>query len=316
MAVLIEGLYKKYQDRPVLGGINLLVPSGTVGAVLGPNGAGKTTMVRIIATLERADAGRVIVDGTDVAVDPHEVRKKIGLSGQFAAVDDRLTGYENLSLVARLYGLSRRDAATRSRDLLDRLSLGEVADRPVGSYSGGMRRRIDLAGALIYNPPVIILDEPTTGLDPQSRMDIWDLVREQVAKGTTVVLTTQYLEEADQLADNILVMNRGEVVAFGTGDELKGAVGGDRLQIVLPDASSLELATTRLAGLGELLAPPDARLHRIEIRVLDGATDLATALRHLDGVPILEIGLTRATLDDVFLRLTGPASSREIGPIV
>jgi ABC-2 type transport system ATP-binding protein len=306
-AVEITGLTKSFGAKKALDGVDLAMPAGQVFALLGPNGAGKTTAVRIITTLLRPDSGSVVVAGTDVTADPDQVRRSIGLSGQYAAVDDKLTGFENLYLVAKLYGMRRKQAATTARGLLERFHLDDAADRLTGTYSGGMRRRLDLAGALVAAPPVVVLDEPTTGLDPQSRLDTWDVVGELVSDGATVLLTTQYLEEADQLADRIAVIDHGKVIANGTGDELKSATGGERLELVTAEERDIPVAHRILAAVG--IAPPtvDRRARRLEVAVGDGQQALAAAVGRLNAerVRCLDLGLRRATLDDVFLTLTG-----------
>src|SRR6185437_7346270 len=237
-----SGLVKIYGKVRALDGLDLAVPEGTILGLLGPNGAGKTTAVRILTTLITPDEGHARVAGLDVAREPSKVRAKLGLSGQYAAVDEYLTGYENLDMVGRLYGLSRTAAKERARELLEKFSLSDAGDRPVKTYSGGMRRRLDLAGALVADVPVLFLDEPTTGLDPRSRTEVWEMITELVQGGTTVLLTTQYLEEADQLADNILVIDHGKAIAEGTADELKAQIGGERVEIVLARAQDLAVA--------------------------------------------------------------------------
>ena len=234
-----RGLVKRYGEVTALDGLDLTVPEGTVLGLLGPNGAGKTTAVRVLTTLLTADEGSATVAGVDVFADPKGVRERIGLSGQYAAVDEYLTGFENLDMIGRLYRLGRTRARERARELLERFSLTDAADRPVKTYSGGMRRRLDLAGALVAAPKVLFLDEPTTGLDPRSRVEMWDVIRELVAGGTTLLLTTQYLEEADRLADEIVVIDRGRVIAKGTADELKAQVGGERVEVVVQTAAEL-----------------------------------------------------------------------------
>jgi ABC-2 type transport system ATP-binding protein len=249
-AVRVEGLTKSFGATRALDGVDLEIPSGTILGLLGPNGAGKTTTVRILTTLLRPDAGRAVVAGYDVVEQPQQVRKAIGLSGQYAAVDENLTGSENLYLVGRLYGLSRKAARARAAELLARFKLTEPAERPSKTYSGGMRRRLDLAGALVSSPQVVVLDEPTTGLDPRGRLDTWSMISELVADGATVLLTTQYLEEADQLADRIVVIDRGRAIAAGTADELKSQVGGERLQVVVARPEQVAFAQQVLADVG------------------------------------------------------------------
>jgi ABC-2 type transport system ATP-binding protein len=306
------GLVKTYGELRALDGLDLAVPEGTVLGLLGPNGAGKTTVVRILATLLDADGGSAEVAGFDVARQPGRVREQIGLSGQYAAVDEYLTGFENLDMVGRLYGLGARRSRERARELLERFTLSEAADRPVKTYSGGMRRRLDLAGALVAQPPVLFLDEPTTGLDPRSRIDMWEVIVELVKAGTTLLLTTQYLEEADRLADDILVIDHGRAIAHGTADELKGQVGGERVEIVVGTAADLAGTRTVLAALadGEVVVEEHAR--RVTAPVKGGAGVLMEALRRLDaeGIAVLDVALRRPTLDDVFLTLTGHAAEQ------
>jgi ABC-2 type transport system ATP-binding protein len=310
VAVRAEALVKTYGSTRALDGIDLEVPSGTVLGLLGPNGAGKTTAVRIFTTLLRPDSGRAWVAGHDVQAEPDAVRRAIGLSGQYAAVDENLTGFENLYMVGRLYGMNKRDARARSRELIGRFSLDEAAGRPAKTYSGGMRRRLDLAGALVGRPEVVLLDEPTTGLDPRGRLDTWEVIGELVADGTTVLLTTQYLEEADRLADTILVLDRGKVIATGTADQLKAQVGGELLQVVVAEEAELAAATRVLTDIGS--GEPEVNTHGREVQVLvdAGPKSLIEALRRLDaeGVVVLDVSLHRPTLDDVFLSLTGHAA--------
>jgi ABC-2 type transport system ATP-binding protein len=304
-AIVAEGLVKRYGKVTALDGMDLRVPAGTVLGVLGPNGAGKTTTVQILTTLQKPDAGHATVAGFDVVKDAQELRSHIGASGQYAAVDQELTGAENLEMVGRLYHLGTKRAKARGRELLARFSLADAADRPVKGYSGGMRRRLDLAGALVANPPVLFLDEPTTGLDPRARTELWDVIAELVAGGTTLLLTTQYLEEADRLADSIAVVDHGRVIARGTADELKDLVGGERIELVVgthADVATARRALARLAG-GE----PQAEGFRLTVPVTHGAKALTEALVLLaaDGVDVRDIGVRRPTLDDVFLTLTG-----------
>jgi ABC-2 type transport system ATP-binding protein len=305
-----SGLVKIYGKVRALDGLDLAVPEGTILGLLGPNGAGKTTAVRILTTLIEADRGTATVAGLDVVKDAAKVRAKLGLSGQYAAVDEYLTGYENLDMVGRLYGLGRTVARERARELLERFSLADAGDRPVKTYSGGMRRRLDLAGALVADVPVLFLDEPTTGLDPRSRNEVWEMITELVQGGTTVLLTTQYLEEADQLADNIVVIDHGKAIAEGTSDELKEQVGGERIEIVVASPGELESARSVLAGLlgTEVEIEPQSRT--LMAPVSDGAAVLMEALRRLDAehIKLSDVALRRPTLDDVFLSLTGHAS--------
>ncbi|HEX3004424.1 MAG TPA: ATP-binding cassette domain-containing protein [Angustibacter sp.] len=309
-AVVAEGLVKQYGEVTALDGLSLAVPQGTVLGVLGPNGAGKTTTVRVLTTLLRPDAGRAEVAGVDVLADPAEARRRIGLSGQYAAVDEYLTGFENLDMVGRLYHLGRKASRGRARELLERFRLDEAADRPVKTYSGGMRRRLDLAGALVADPSVLFLDEPTTGLDPRSRSDMWEVIKELVAGGTSLLLTTQYMEEAEQLADSIVVIDRGQVIAEGTADQLKLQIGGERLEVVVAEPARLGEARELLAGIASGDLSTDEHTHRISVPVRNGTQSLVEALRRLDGagVSVSDVGLRRPTLDDVFLSLTGHAA--------
>jgi ABC-2 type transport system ATP-binding protein len=304
------GLVKTYGQTHALDGLDLAVPEGTVTALLGPNGAGKTTAVRILATLLEPDSGSAEVAGIDVRVNPAAVRAKIGLSGQYAAVDEYLTGYENLEMVGRLYGLGRARSNERARELLDVFALSDSADRPVKTYSGGMRRRLDLAGALVAQPPVLFLDEPTTGLDPRGRADLWEVITQLVKAGATLLLTTQYMEEADRLADDIVVIDHGKAIAQGTASELKDLVGGERIEIVLGDGADIERARTLLQQLAAGDVVVDAQAHRLVVPVSGGSRVLVDALRRLDalGTPVVDIALRRPTLDDVFLTLTGHAA--------
>ena len=306
-AIFAEGLVKRYGKVTALDGIDLAVPQGSVLAMLGPNGAGKTTTVRVLTTLLVPDEGRATVAGVDVLKDPRTLRSKIGASGQYAAVDEYLTGFENLEMVGRLYHLGTKRAKERARELLDRFSLTEAADRPVKGYSGGMRRRLDLAGALVANPEVLFLDEPTTGLDPRARLELWDVIAELVAGGTTLLLTTQYMEEAERLADSIVVIDRGAIIERGTADELKARVGGERIELVVRDESELATAQRALQPMayGEIRVEPGIRRLKVPIRGGSAALVEAIGLLNAHGVGVNDVGLRRPTLDDVFLALTG-----------
>lgn len=306
-----HNLVKTYQAGKntvvALDDLSLSVPKGTVQALLGPNGAGKTTTVKVLTTLIRPDSGSAHIDGVDVLEHPERIRRMIGVSGQYAAVDENLTGFENLEMVGRLYHLSPAESKKRARELIEMFDLVEAADRVVKGFSGGMRRRIDLAGALVVNPPVLFLDEPTTGLDPRSRLALWDVIKKLVAEGTTVLLTTQYLEEADQLAHNIAVIDEGKVIAQGSGDELKLLVGGQRVEITVHDLDQVEQATKVLAHHvnGEITAGADERT--LIGPVENAAKTLQAVLKDLadSGVELNDAGMRRPTLDDVFLQLTG-----------
>ncbi|NJP93126.1 ATP-binding cassette domain-containing protein [Nonomuraea sp. FMUSA5-5] len=302
--VVAEGLHKSFGDTHALRGLDLSVPAGTVCGVLGPNGAGKTTAVRILATLSDPDAGHARIAGHDVVREAAQVRERIGLAGQYAAVDEKLTGRGNLRMFGRLYHLPRRQAHQRADELLDRFGLTDAADRPVHGYSGGMRRRLDLITCLILRPEVLFLDEPTTGLDPRSRGEIWDSIRELVADGTTVLLTTQYLDEADQLADDIAVIDHGKVIATGTPDELKATIG-DRLDVTLEDPATLPAAATVLTTLAGT-EPTTTDADRLTVALPATGLRLADIVRELDhaGVAAADLSLRRPTLDEVFLRLT------------
>ncbi|MEV6035748.1 ATP-binding cassette domain-containing protein [Nonomuraea sp. NPDC052116] len=302
--VVAEGLHKSFGDTHALRGLNLSVPRGTVCGVLGPNGAGKTTAVRILATLSDPDAGHARIAGYDVVREAGKVRARIGLAGQYAAVDEQLSGRGNLRMFGRLSHLSRREAHRRADELLERFGLMDAADRQVAGYSGGMRRRLDLITSLILRPEVLFLDEPTTGLDPRSRGEIWDNVRELVADGTTVLLTTQYLDEADQLADDIAVVDHGQVIATGTPDELKSTIG-DRLDVTLEDPAAMPAAMTVLNTLTGT-DPTTTGADRLSVALPGGGLRLADIVRELDraGVAAADVSLRRPTLDEVFLRLT------------
>ena len=319
-AIEAEGLVKVYRSRKsevrALDGVDLEVREGTVLGLLGPNGAGKTTTVRILATLLRADAGRATVAGLDVARQAQEVRKLIGLSGQYAAVDENLTGRENLWMFGRLYQLPSGEASRRTDRLLERFSLEDAADRVAKTYSGGMRRRLDLAAALIGQPQVLFLDEPTTGLDPRSRLAMWDVIRSQVREGKTLLLTTQYLEEADELADEIVVVDHGKIIARGTADELKTQVGGERIEVVVHTRSDIPTALERIRPFGDGEAIVDEHTKRITLPSAGGAHALVQVVAALNeaSVGIDDIGVRRPTLDDVFLSLTGHAAEEANGP--
>ena len=313
LAVRAEGLVKRYGSVTALDHLDLEVPVGGILGLLGPNGAGKTTAVRILTTLLVPDEGRAVVAGHDVLSHPDAVRGRIGLSGQYAAVDQDLTGRENLVMVGRLCRLGLRGARARAAELLERFDLVDAADRPVKGYSGGMRRRLDLAGALVATPPVLFLDEPTTGLDPRSRLAMWDVIRELTAGGTTLLLTTQYLEEADQLARDVLVIDHGRAIARGTPDELKAMVGGERIGIVVVDRERIGDAAAVLAAHARDEVRTDAQTGLVEAAVHGGAATLALvidALARAD-VSVGEVGLRRATLDEVFLTLTGQPADAE-----
>jgi ABC-2 type transport system ATP-binding protein len=304
-AIEVQGLRKSYGDVVALDGIDLSASHGTVLGLLGPNGAGKTTAVRILTTLLPPDGGEARVNGLDVVRDARALRRQIGLAGQYAAVDENLTGTQNLYMVGRLYHMPKGDARTRAAELLERFDLTDAGDRPVGTYSGGMRRRLDLAAALVVRPPVLFLDEPTTGLDPRSRLGLWETIEARVAAGTTVLLTTQYLDEADRLADRIAVIDQGRVIAEGTPDELKGRVGGERLEVTLDDGGQREAAIAALEPLAR--ERPACEDGVLRAPVERGRGVIAEAVRRLDaaGVGIADISMRRPTLDDVFLTLTG-----------
>jgi ABC-2 type transport system ATP-binding protein len=304
-AIETQDLQKSYGDVRALCGVDLSVPRGTVYGLLGPNGAGKTTAVRILTTLLPPTEGTARVEGLDVVADADELRSRIGLAGQYAAVDENLTGFENLEMVGRLYHRPRDEARARARELLERFELDDAADRMVKTYSGGMRRRLDLAAALVIRPPVLFLDEPTTGLDPRSRLGMWEVIERRRAAGTTVLLTTQYLDEADRLADRIAVIDHGVVIAEGTSEELKDRVGGERLEVSLADSAQAEAAVSALATLARERASCEDGIVRVPISERRGT--IARAVRLLDEarVEFEDISVRVPTLDDVFMTLTG-----------
>jgi ABC-2 type transport system ATP-binding protein len=310
---------KAFGDVRALVDVDLDVARGTVLGLLGPNGAGKTTMVRILTTLLLPDEGRAEVAGFDVVRQTDEIRKLIGLAGQFAAVDENLTGRENIELVGRLYHLPKAEAKRRATELLERFGLVDAADRTVKTYSGGMRRRLDLGASLVGRPSILFLDEPTTGLDPRSRIDLWQVIRELVATGTTVLLTTQYLEEADELANRIVVIDHGRIIAEGTSDELKAKVGGDVIEVTVTDATQLRAAAAlvvQAAGGSASEVQVDNVLGKVTVRVNHGSTVLADTVRLLDaaGIGFGDLALRKPTLDDVFLTLTGRPAEEPPAP--
>ncbi len=307
-AIEVRGLVKRFGEVLALDGVDLTARQGQVLGLLGPNGAGKTTLVRVLATLLKADAGSAQVLGLDVRRDAAALRERIGLAGQYAAVDENLTGLENLTMVGRLYGNDRQWAKARGRELLDRFELADAAARPTKTYSGGMRRRLDLAAALVAKPPVLFLDEPTTGLDPRSRLSLWAVIESLVAEGTTVLLTTQYLDEADRLADQIAVIDHGRVIAEGTSDQLKDRLGGERLEVRLDATADPEVAVRALAAMSDEPPTVERDLVRVSVRERSGA--IVEAVRRLSdaGVGVDDLALRRPTLDDVFLALTGHAA--------
>lgn len=308
--ITARGLVKKYGDVVALDGLDLTVPEGTVFGLLGPNGAGKTTAVRILTTLLKPDSGTATVDGIDVLRKPNAVRRVIGLTGQYAAVDEYLTGRENLRMFGDLYHLPSAYVKERSQELLERFDLADAADRSLRTYSGGMRRRLDLAASLIAKPRVLFLDEPTTGLDPRSRIGLWEVITDLVADGTTVLLTTQYLEEADQLAEEIVVIDHGRVIARGTSDVLKDQVGGDRLEVVVTDPAQLDAAAQTLSPVSQGEVTIDREAAKVIAPVVGGSLTLVEGVRALDAanIGIADVVLRRPTLDDVFLTLTGHAA--------
>jgi ABC-2 type transport system ATP-binding protein len=306
LAVRAEGLVKTFGDTRAVDGVDLQVEAGTVYGVLGPNGAGKTTTIRMLATLLRPDGGHAEIFGHDVVREPQIIRQLVGVTGQYASVDETLSATENLVIFSRLLGLSRADSKRKAVELLEEFGLTEAAKRPLKQFSGGMRRRLDLAASLIAQPPLIFLDEPTTGLDPRTRAQMWDTIRRLVAQGSTVVLTTQYLDEADQLADRIAVIDTGKVVAEGTGDELKSSIGTSSLQLRPADPADLEAvsrAVERVLGVPATVSPEAGRL-TAPMQNPDLVTDLLVTLRE-DGIRLVELSVQKPTLDEVFLTLTG-----------
>lgn len=310
-AILAEGLHKSYGKTHALMGLDLVAEEGSVLGILGPNGAGKTTAVRILTTLLKPDSGRAEVAGMDVVKHAAAVRARIGLAGQYAAVDELLTGYENLKMIGQLYHLAGALATRRANELLERFDLAEVAGRLVKTYSGGMRRRLDLAASLIMTPLILFLDEPTTGLDPHGRLTMWAIIQDLADAGTTVVLTTQYLEEADHLAQQIAVIDQGRVIASGTADELKAQIGGERLELTLTPGSNLDAALQTLYPYRSGEVQVDVAERHLAVPVTHGARQLAAIVRDLDAaqITLTDLALRRPTLDDVFLTLTGHAST-------
>lgn len=309
-AIAVKNLQKSYGKLKVLRGVNFTVKRGTVLALLGPNGAGKTTTIKILSTLLMADGGSAQINGHDIKRNAAEVRASIGLTGQYSAVDEYLTGQENLELIGRLYRMRRSDAAQRATELIEQFDLVDASNRPVKTYSGGMKRRLDLAMSLIAGPPIIFLDEPTTGLDPRSRMVMWSMIKKLVESGTTILLTTQYMEEADQLADNIIVIDQGKVIAEGTSTQLKAKIGSDRLELTIAKKSNFDKAVKLIDGKG-LQADPEERT--INIATKDGTKTLRTVLQKLEAakVDVEKVSLHQPTLDDVFINLTGHGTTKE-----
>jgi ABC-2 type transport system ATP-binding protein len=309
-AIVVRGLQKSYKDFEVLKGVDFSVPQGTILALLGPNGAGKTTTIKILSTLLLPNGGKASIEGFDVVSEAKQVRANIGLTGQYAAVDEYLTGIENLVLIGRLYRLSKQEAENRADELLEQFDLVEAGKRAVRTYSGGMRRRLDLAMSLIASPPVIFLDEPTTGLDPRSRLTMWSKIKQLAKSGKTILLTTQYMEEADQLADNIVVIDNGVVIAEGTSDQLKSKVGADRLELTIADKKGYELAKKVIDG-KSLKADDENRVLSVATR--DGVKVLRLLLQKLEShnIEVENVSLHRPTLDDVFLTLTGHSAEQK-----
>jgi ABC-2 type transport system ATP-binding protein len=314
-AIRVTNVYKSYKDVQALAGVSLEVPAGSVVGLLGPNGAGKTTLVRILTTLLEPDKGSAVVGGYDVVSNPKEVRHTIGLAGQYAAVDENLTGLENLRMVGRLYRLSKQDTEQRAIELLEQFNLMDASTRPIKTYSGGMRRRVDLAASLMGKPSILFLDEPTTGLDPQNRMELWQMLEKLVDGGMTLLLTTQYLEEADYLADSIVVINHGKVIAEGTSDMLKAKVGNDVLELRLEDRSLTRKAAGAIAHLGKEQPHMDEVGGHIVLSVNEGAKSVVEAIRRLDAeqITIADLFLRRPTLDEAFIMLTGEGIEEQPG---
>jgi ABC-2 type transport system ATP-binding protein len=314
--IVAETLVKSFGSTVALGGVDLTVEGGTVMGLLGRNGAGKTTLVRILSTLLAPDVGNARIAGADVLREAQTVRSRIGLAGQFAAVDDTLTGRENLELVGRLYGLRRKEARARAAEVLERLTLTAAADRLVFTYSGGMRRRLDLGASLVGRPLVLLMDEPTTGLDPATRIELWKFIEELVREGTTLLLTTQYLEEADRLADSITVIERGRIIATGSPNELKQQVGGDVLEVSADGPSDLDRLVALLSGLGSAQPLVDIRGQRVTVPTRDGVATLLAAARRIEEsrIHVTDLGLRRPSLDEVFLTLTGTAEGSQPRP--
>jgi ABC-2 type transport system ATP-binding protein len=313
-AILVEGLTKSFGDVHALRGIDLSVPRGTVLGVLGPNGAGKTTMVRILTTLLLPDGGRAVVEGHDVVREAAVVRRSIGLAGQSAAIEEELTGRENLEIIGRLYHLTKPTARSRAAELLEQFGLTDAANRAAKTYSGGMQRRLDLAASLVGNPKVLFLDEPTTGLDPRARLGMWEVIRSLAAGGTTLLLTTQYLDEADELADQIVVIDHGQVIAAGTAEDLKSRIGGDVIEFTVPDRDRIPDAVKAIASIGEGEPHADPETGVVGIGVGGRGSDaLIEVVRRLDGAGVVTHGLAlrRPSLDDVFLALTGHAAAED-----
>lgn len=309
--IQVKNVVKTFKNVEALKGVDLHVPKGSIKALLGPNGAGKTTLVRIMATLLSPTSGSVTIDGTDALKNKKEIRNKIGLTGQYAAIDEELTGYENLMMFSRLYHLSKKDSIKRTNDLLAQFKLTDAAHRQAKNYSGGMRRRLDLAASLIVNPPILFLDEPTSGLDPASRNDLWQVIEELKAKGTTVLLTTQYLEEADYLADSITVINEGKIIAEGTADELKTKSGGNVLEVVIKNKEKTAEAMKILEAISSKPISFDQDHLSFSVPINGKADVLIDVVRQMDqaGITILDIQLRRPTLDDVFISLTGKSTN-------